>query len=48
MHGIVVDNDGFPLPLTSLEWQGHSERARRRVGEMDVGRGEKGERIVVM
>jgi len=28
MHGIIVDNDGFPLPLTSLERQGHTERSR--------------------
>ena len=45
MHDIFVDSDDFLLPLT---FRGrHTERARVFHRGMDVGRTEKGERVML-
>ena len=44
MHGIFIDNDCFPPPLTFLG----RHRPQNGQGGMDVGRTEKGKSVVVM
>ena len=50
MHGIFVDNDGFPLPLRFFGHTHGTDKgiSLRHVGEMDVGRTGKGQRAVVV
>ena len=46
MHDIFVDSDDFLLPLTFLGPRRHTERTRAFHRGMDVGRTEKGKRVM--